>query len=209
MPLEIVRYLFDTQTTNTITPIPYTDSTTIGADNVRGSDFEIGSIVDLVAWCFDTQCDCPDFPDNGGTGQPPFPPVYPILFSSDLVYGREHFSADMKMIRGDTYGRTFIVFQDGQYYDLSNCSVRMTFKWAFDDSDADAFKILTEGAGITVTAPTEGTFTFQLEPADTSGLPPRRVELLFDAQVTDSQSNVYTVAYGKLIILPDVSVTTP
>lgn len=209
MGFEIVRYLFDDQTTQTLTPIPYTDSATIGADDVRGNDFEIGTIVDLVAWAFDTQCDCPDFPDNGGTAQPPFPPVYPILFSSDLVYGREHFSADMKMIRGDTYSRQFIVFQDGQYYNLTNCSVRMTFKWSFDDADGDAFLVLTEGDGITVTSPTQGTFTFLIEPADTLSLPPRRVELFFDAQVTDAQSNVYTVAYGKLVIIPDVSVTTP
>lgn len=209
MSFEVVRYLFDSQTVEDIEGIPITDTTTIGGDDVCGSDFEIGAIVPLVAWAFDTVCDCPDFPDNGGTAQPPFPPVYPILFSSDLVYGREHFSADMKMIRGDTYGRTFIVFQDGQFFNLSNCSVRMTFKWAFDDSDADAFLILTEGDGITVTDATNGTFTFLMQPEDTSSLPPRRVELLFDAQVTDAQSNVYTVAYGKLIILPDVSVTTP
>ncbi len=209
MGFEIVRYLFDSQTVEELDGIPITDTATIGADSLVGSDFEIGAIVPLVAWAFDTQCDCPDFPDNGGTGQPPFPPVYPILFSSDLVYGREHFSADMKMIRGDTYSRQFIIFQDGQYYDLTNCSVRMTFKWQFDDSDNDAFLVLTEGDGITVTAPTQGTFTFLIEPADTEGLPPRKVELLFDAQVTDAQSNVYTVAYGKLIILPDVSITTP
>ena len=209
MPLEIVRYLFDDQTTETLTPIPITDTATIGSDDLVGNDFEIGVIVDLVALCFDTQCDCPDFPDNGGVAQPPFPPVYPVLFSSDLVYGREHFSADMKMIRGDTYSRQFIVFQDGQYFDLSECSVRMTFKWAFDDSDADAFLILTEGNGITVTSATNGTFTFQIEPEDTEDLPPRLVELLFDAQVTDSLGNVYTVAYGKLIILPDVSITVP
>ena len=209
MPLEIVRYLFDDQNVEDLTPIPYTDTFNDGTNDVVGDDFEIGAIEALVAWCFDTQCDCPDYPDNGGVGTPPFPPVYPVLFSSDLVYGREHFSADMQMIRGDTYGRTFIVFQDGQYFDLSNCTVRMTFKWSFDDTDGDAFLILTEGSGITVTDAENGTFTFQIEPGDTSSLPPRKVELLFDAQVTDAQSNVYTVAYGKLIIIPDVSVTTP
>lgn len=207
MGFEVVRYLFDAQTINTDTDIPITTTGTVAGDAVVGADFVIGSIVPLVAWAFDTMCDCPQYPSTSTT-TPPFPPVYPILFSSDLVYGRENFSAELKMIRGDTYGRTLIVFQDGQYFDLSECSVRMTFKWDYDDDDADAFLILTEGDGITVNDPTHGQFQFLIQPADTEGLEPRKIDLVYDAQVVDNLGNVYTVSYGKLTIIPDVTITT-
>lgn len=205
MGFEIQRYLFDAQTVNTNADILYTETTTIGGDDVVGADFVIGSLEPLDAWAYDTFCSCPDYP---ATATPPMPTVYPVLFSSDLVYGREHFSADMKMFRGDTFTRTLIVFQDGQYYDITNHTVRMTFKWDIDDADADAFLVLTEGDGIYINNPTQGEFYFTIQPNDTESLPPKRVELFYDAQITDTVGNVYTVAYGKLVILPDVSITS-
>lgn len=117
---------------------------------------------------------------------------------------------NLKMFRGDTFSRTFTVYNDDVALDLTNCTVRMTFKWIYADADVDAVITLTEGSGITVDAtPTTGKFTFTLAPSDTSSFPPRVVDLKYDAQVTDASDNVYTVSYGKLTVLPDVSVTAP
>lgn len=205
MSVEFTRYVFGTQTSNAETDIAY--SVNDGVDT-RGGSYVVRSLEELEAWAFDTYCSCPQYNPNQTT--PPLPPVYPVLFSSDVVYGREHFENNLKMFRGDTYKRTFIVIQDGEYYDLTDCDIRMTFKWSLEDADADAvFTKTIDNNGITVTGPTVGEFRVNINPSDTTSLPAFKVSLWFDAQVTDVNGQVFTVAYGQLLILPDASITVP
>lgn len=204
MSITYNRFVFNTQGAELITDIPY--SVTITSE-AYGAAYVVGALRELEAWAFDTSCTCPD-PVN----PPIYPPVYPILFSSDLVYGREHFSNNLKMFRGDTYARTFVVIQDGVLYDLTNSDLRMTFKWTLTDDDDDAVIILTSDVdgGIVITDATHGEFVFTLLPSDTVDAPSHTIELFYDAQVTDQITGaVYTVSYGKLIIVPDSSVTVP
>lgn len=176
-----------------------------GAGTIYGADYLIGYWKEKEQWIAEQSC------SNSVPIPVPDPPIYPKPFSSDLIYSREHFSAALKMIRGDTYSRQFVVIQDGQFYNLTGATVRMTFKWSLGDSDGNAVKILTSavGGGIVINDAKGGVFTFTLNPSDTSGMPPKRVDLYYDAQVTDNLGNVYTVAYGKLAILPDSSITSP
>lgn len=206
MAITYNRYVFNEQTFHTETDIPYT-TTIVG--EAYGASYVVYDLQELEAWAFDASCDCPQY--NPTQTIPPSPPVYPILFSSDIVYGREHFSVDLKMIRQDTYSRTLNVIQDGQYFDLTDCDIRMTFKWAYTDDDADAVFVLTTDTddGIVITSPTTGEFVFTILPEDTEDLPAHTVRLLYDAQVTDTQGNVYTVAIGHLMVVPDVSTVVP
>ena len=63
----------------------------------------------------------------------------------------------------------------------------------------------TLGTGITVTDPTSGIGLIQLAPSDSSGLESRQVQLYFDLEVEQAGA-VYTVAAGRLVVEPDVSV---
>lgn len=205
MSIEFTRYLFGAQTYNTETDIAY--SVSDGVDT-RGGSYVVFTLEELEAWAYDAGCSCPQY--NPNQTVTPTPPVYPILFSSDVIYGREHFSEGLKMYRGDTYQRAFLVIQDGQYYDLTNKDIRMTFKWTLSDTDGDAVMTKTlDNGGITINSYSGGEFQLNIEPADTSSLPAYRVDLWYDAQITDENGKVYTVAYGRFTILPDSSITTP
>lgn len=207
MSIQFTRYVFGTQTTNTETDIPYSVNV---PGEIYGGSYVVAALQELEAWAFDAECNCPQYPNSQTT--PPLPPVYPILFASDLVYGREHFSNNLKMFRGDKYQRTMAVIQNGRYFDLTDYTIRMTFKWSFDDADADAVFVLSSPSdGITITSATTGEFQFTIYPADTINLPSHTVSLIYDAQITDNNdsNNVYTVSYGRLLVLPDSSVTVP
>lgn len=205
MSIEFTRYVFNAQTYRSQADIAY--SVDDGVDT-RGGSYVVFGLSELEAWAFDAGCSCPQYNPNQTT--PPLPQVYPILFNSDVVYGREHFSEGLKIFRGDTYQRNFIVIQEGQYYDLTDCDIRMTFKWSLEDADVDAVITKTiDNGGISLISPTSGEFRVNIDPSDTSGLPAFRIVLKYDAQISDINGNVYTVAYGDFVILPDSSITTP
>lgn len=205
MATEFTRYLFNNLAFNEDEDIA--DTVTDGS-TMRGSAYIVGGLTELEAWAFDSSCSCPQYNPNQTT--PPLPNVYPILFSSDVVYGREHFESNLKMFRGDSYQRNFLTIQDGEYYNLTNCDIRMTFKWSLEDSDSDAVFVKTlDNNGISIISYSTGEFRLIIDPEDTNNLPSTTVELFFDAQITDVNGNVFTVAYGKLIIVSDVSITVP
>lgn len=207
MGISYNRFVFNVQGAELIDDIPY--SVNVPAE-IYGAAYVVGALRELEAWAFDTDCNCPQY--NPGVTQPPSPPVFPILFSSDLVYGREHFSNELKMFRGDTYSRTFVVIQDGEFYNLTNSDIRMTFKWVLTDDDSDAVIVLTTDTddGIVITDPVHGEFVFTILPEDTVDLPSHRVDLYYDAQITDQITGaVYTISYGRLMVVTDSSVTVP
>lgn len=181
-------------------------SSSITDSNARGADFTIYGVSNIGAWAVETFYDLKLVTPTGSS--PPFPPVYPVLFSSDEIYGREHFGVPLKMIRGDTYTRTFYCILDGQPFDLTGSFLRMTFKWSLKDQDNEAFLILTSpNNGMQILDAASGKASFTILPNQTSNLPGVKVELYYDIQVTDAASRVYTVAYGKFIIVPDASIT--
>ena len=114
------------------------------------------------------------------------------------------------MHRGDTFQFTLTVTQNNAAFNLTSATIRMTAKWRYDDADVDAvFTVSTSTSGIVITNAAGGLATVTLVPSKTSSLPANRVDLYYDIQVTDASNNVYTVTDGTLIVLPDVSVTTP
>lgn len=134
------------------------------------------------------------------------PPVYPILFSNDTLYQREHFSVNHRIIRGDTYVRGFTVQQDGSAFNLTSCTLKLTAKYNYEDSDASAvFQLSSPSSGITIVTAASGTAKFTISPSNTSLLPLRKVDLVYDIQLKDSSNNIYTIAYGKITVVPNVT----
>ena len=151
-----------------------------------------------------TGAGAPSLPDSA---DPPFPPVYPYFFSTDVVYGREHMNTILRFVRGDSFKFVLDIDIDGSPYNLTGTTMKMTAKWSHSDSDANALFQKTIGDGITYTDAANGQAQIILAPADTISLPPQIVVLQYDVELTDG-SSVYTVARGDLAVLPDVTVGT-
>lgn len=112
------------------------------------------------------------------------------------------------VIRGDNATFRCQVREDGVAVDISGWQFTMTAKWEYTDPNSAAVFTRTNGSGITITDAPNGEFTIDLVPSNTAGLPPSRSVLHFDVQaVTPSPANKnLTVLYGKLVVLPDVTV---
>lgn len=116
---------------------------------------------------------------------------------------------DITIYRGDTVKLNMAVTSGGSFYDLTGSTIWFTAKNHFSDPDISAvFQKSTTGGGITITNAPNGLCQVTIDPADTSGEPPTKVMLVWDAQVKDAQGRIYTVASGNLIIVPDVTITT-
>jgi hypothetical protein len=113
------------------------------------------------------------------------------------------------MYRDRTFTFSLAVTQNGVAFNLTGASIRMTAKWQYSDPDASAVFALTVGAGITVTNAAGGLATVTIAANKTASLPANLVPLVYDIQVTDASSNVWTVADGTLYVQPNVSITTP
>jgi hypothetical protein len=114
------------------------------------------------------------------------------------------------MTRGDTYVFDLAVIQNSLPFDLTGATVRMTAKWNYTDADlAAVFAISTDTGDIVVTDAAGGLATVTVPITATSSLPAAQVQLVYDIQVTDSASHVFTVNSGILYVQPDVSITTP
>jgi len=140
------------------------------------------------------------------SSDPPFPPVYPYFFSTDLLYGREKMNTVIRFVRGDKYPFTATVVIDGEAYNLTDTTMTMTAKWAYEDADGSAVFQKTVGDGITYTDATNGVAQIVILPADTSALPAVEggVILKYDIELVDGAAK-FTVARGDLLVLPDVT----
>lgn len=117
--------------------------------------------------------------------------------------------ADITIYRGDTVKLNLYVTQGGVAFDLTSVKVWFTAKNAFADVDGSAiFQKTTSGGGIVVVAPLSGIAQVTIAPTDTDDLPNNKTSLFYDAQVKDASDNIFTVAYGNLIVLPDVTRAT-
>jgi hypothetical protein len=121
-------------------------------------------------------------------------------------------TAPLELHRGDSAEWEFPVLKaDGTAQDITGCSFRFTVKGRVDDLDDDAVISATTANGkCVITNAAAGLMEVRLVPADTDALavyPP--TVLLWDLQVRDAASKVWTVASGKLLVRPDISRTAP
>ncbi len=121
-------------------------------------------------------------------------------------------STELTMHRGDAPSWRFLITDEDhpEGTDLTGVlQVRFTAKRRASDLDADAVISKTVGAGVTITAPaTSGYVEVALVPGDTSG-EESAVTLVWDLQVTGAGGDPHTVAFGTLLVQPDISRTAP
>lgn len=116
---------------------------------------------------------------------------------------------DYKMTRGDS--RTIITpLADaaGDPIDLTGCTVWFTAKALYTDADASATFQKSTADGITVVDEDTGVIQVDIDPEDTEDLDGVRTRLVYDIQVKDATGKVSTPQSGKLIVYPDVTITT-
>ena len=111
------------------------------------------------------------------------------------------------MYRGDSAAWDFTITEPaGTAVDLTNAaSIRFTVKERTTDADVAAIAAYTVGTGVTVTDATGGMVRVQMDPSDTSALTGLPKRYLWDLQLTDDSTNVYTVAAGTLEVRQDVT----
>lgn len=118
-------------------------------------------------------------------------------------------SLNLKMVRGDTYKFDAVIILNGVAVNLTGGTIRMTAKWAHSELDAAAvFQLSSPSSGIVITSASEGKISVTITSSQTSTLPAKKVELPYDIQYVDSTANVYTVLYGTLTVVPDVTLAT-
>lgn len=187
-----------------------TISVDISGTPAVGMQFMVGAITLPAIGIFYDDCTCEpsttgDLPPDA---DPPFPPVYPYLFSTNDIYGRDNLSLNLKFVRGDSYSFNAAIILNGQPVDLTGGIVRMTAKWSVSDIDANAvFQLSSATSGITITSATAGEIRVDIPSSATTSLPAKKVELPFDIQFVNSVGKVFTVLYGTLVIVPDVTIT--
>lgn len=97
---------------------------------------------------------------------------------------------NLQMTRNNDYSASFQVLQNGTAVNLTGGTLRMTAKWKYSDLDASAvFQISSPSSGITVTDAANGKANFTIARAKTTSLPSHQVNLYYDLQLTDSNSN--------------------
>ncbi len=170
----------------------------------------VGAIILPAVAVFYDDCTCE--PSTSGDlppdADPPFPPVYPYLFTTNTIYGRDNLSLNLKFVRGDSYSFNAAIILNGQPVDLTGGIVRMTAKWSVSDIDANAvFQLSSATSGITITSASAGEIRVDIPSSATTSLPAKKVELPFDIQFVNSVGKVFTVLYGTLVIVPDVTIT--
>lgn len=119
----------------------------------------------------------------------------------------ETFDFDLTIRRGDDRQLSVTIYQeDGTTpQNLAGAALWFTGKLHLKDSDADAVLAYTRDAGITVTSEPNGTATVQIAGADTAGLPDGAIPLRCDIQVKTATNDVYTAAYGRIMVAADVT----
>ena len=113
--------------------------------------------------------------------------------------------ANFTFTRGDTVVLSGAVTLGGDPYNLTGATLWCTAKSKHTDADVDAIFQKTLGDGITVVNAAAGLYTIQIDPADTEALSKVKTVLVYDVQLMDSNSKIYTIASGNFIIHPDVS----
>lgn len=112
--------------------------------------------------------------------------------------------ADFTIYRGDTVALNITITASGLAYNLTGKTMWFTAKTSYSIADPGTFQKKL-GSGITVTDAANGRAQIVISASDTNSLGNSKVALVYDCQVKDSSGNIYTVASGNLIVIPDVT----
>jgi hypothetical protein len=140
------------------------------------------------------------------------PPVVYTFCNATQPYGRDFLNLNLKMIRANDYSFNIQVVLNGTPVNLTGGTLRMSCKWqATDPDDAEIFSVTTPANGIAFITPTSGTATVTVasDLTNTDAIPFHRIDPVYDIQYTDQAGHRFTVAYGTLTILPNISETSP
>jgi len=116
--------------------------------------------------------------------------------------------ADFIIYRGDTVVLSVTVTVKEEEYSLVGAEIWFTAKPSYSTLDAAAQFQKTIGDGIAVTDAAKGKFTVTISATDTYSMASSKTILLYDCQVKESGGNVYTIASGNIIVMPDVTRAT-
>lgn len=124
----------------------------------------------------------------------------------------------LQIVRGDTFEINLQVFaQDGiTPQDLTGATVRSTLKRKTDDLDTLAVSQVSStpssvpiGGSASLSAPTLGKINIKHAAIATKSLENACTRLVYDVQVTLSDGRVWTVDWGTIVVVPDVTLTAP
>lgn len=150
---------------------------------------------------------------SSSTTQVPIdPPVIYTFCNATQPYGRDFLNLNLKMIRANDYSFNIQVILNGNPLNCTGGTLRMSAKWQPTDTDVnEVFAVSSPNNGIAFIDATQGTATVTIASGLTNiaAVPFHRVDLPYDIQFTDSFGKRFTVAYGTLTILPNISQTSP
>jgi hypothetical protein len=140
------------------------------------------------------------------------PPVVYTFCNATQPYGRDFLNLNLKMIRANDYSFNIQVIMNGNAVNLTGGTLRMSCKWRATDPDsAEIFSVTSPSNGISFISAASGTATVTIANAltNTNAIPFHRIDPVYDIQFTNSAGQRYTVMYGTLTILPNISETSP
>lgn len=195
-----------------LTPIDQNFTAAISSNSTVGAgpSFRLGGGQVFIVGEVVSQCFCPTNPvitTLPPDADPPFPPVYPYLFNTGDIYGRDNLSLNLVMVREDDYEFDATAILNGNPVNLTGCDLKMTAKWNPYDSDVQAVFQIGIGSGITITSATLGTFHVKIAHALTESLPIHTVYLPYDIQLVDPAGNIRTLTLGTLKVVPDITLS--
>jgi hypothetical protein len=196
----------------------------VGLDAVPMWDGEIGTFdtFDALGWdlyfggyqhgiTVAQVCEVEDAADElpEGVNDPPFPSVWP--YSTGDLYGKDAMTKDLVLYRGDQFLFQVQVILNGEPVDITGGRLYFTAKWSTNEADnaTGTIRKYSPANGITITQPTLGKATIQLDSADTANqyIPYTECSLYYDVKYIDTNSYPHTVLSGGLRILPNVGRT--
>jgi hypothetical protein len=101
--------------------------------------------------------------------------------------------------RGDSRHITADVYLDGAAYPLTGL-----FAWFTAVSPSHSI-LKTTSLGIVIESIPSNRLTITINPGDTAAFPDRNINMLYDVQIKADDGAIYTVAAGKLVVIPDQS----
>lgn len=157
------------------------------------------------------QCFLANLTPAASVPTPVDPPSVYTFCNSTSPYGRDYLNLNLKMIRDNDYSFDIAITLNGAAVNLAGGTLRMTAKWQITDPDNQAVFSITSNSGssINITNAAAGTANVTVPRALTTNLPAHRVDLVYDIQLFDNSGKTYTVMYGTLTVLPNVSITAP
>ncbi len=136
---------------------------------------------------------------------PPCPPIWP--YPTGLIYSREFWGVNLRMVRGNTFKFTASVVIDGVLQNVAGGSFLFTAKYDFDQTDVNAVfqKTSDPSGGIEILDAATGSLQITLNPTDTIALPYTQVDLVYDLEYTTASDEIFSILRGTLTVVPNVS----